>query len=63
MANEYRVAVKCPYCGVEQLVMIKEGWRPRVVNCDTTDVPGCDRYYAVRVSVEPVITTFKIEEA
>ena len=57
--------VTCPYCGQSQKKVISmnpQASKMKVVLCDIEDVPGCDRYFAVNVSLKPVVNTYSMEE-
>lgn len=53
MKNAERVSVQCPYCGVRQVHELTRSVRPQVVLCDIEEVPGCDRYFAVTLTMIP----------
>ena len=55
------VWVICPYCGVRQKAWLERGG-PQVVLCDCEDFPGCDRYFAVTVTMKPILEYFALNE-
>ena len=60
MAERITAWITCPYCGQRQAMALLPG-RPDVVLCDTEDVPGCDRYFAVEATlrVSTVVYTMR----
>ena len=56
------VQVKCPYCGHEGFFTVQERFRPFVILCDTEDGQGCDRYFAVKVKFQAIVTTMAITD-
>ena len=58
------VEVKCPYCKVVQNVdtdMFEHvDCRPAVIECNVEEYPGCGRWFALKVSWKPIVTTYII---
>lgn len=52
------VYVLCPNCGTKRGVAVRDlHTTERVLFCESED-DGCDHYYAVKVYMHPVVTTF-----
>ena len=55
------VYVICPYCGTRQKQWLERGG-PQVVLCDCENVPGCDRYFAVTLTMKPVVEYYALND-
>lgn len=55
------VFVKCPYCGHENNLFVKDDLRQRTIECCDSEDGGCDRNFAVYINVSIVAKGLKIE--
>lgn len=58
---EFRVFTKCPYCGFENLHLLRRDCYPQVVVCDDTENGRCGRPYAVEFDVMIQPTTYEVK--
>ena len=61
MSEKEFVYIICPYCGVRQKHFLKRGG-PQIVLCDCENAPGCDRYFAVSLTMIPKVSYFSVNE-
>jgi len=52
----------CPYCGTRQSHHLARTTSPQVILCDCENAPGCDRYFAVKLRMKPVVEYFAMNE-
>ena len=60
----YTFNLVCPYCSNVFEIIREEGeltYFPEVVSCNIEETDGCDRYFAVKLRLKPVVTeTYKM---